>query len=112
MAVLAITLLVAGCGSDDGREAPSAAESTTATTEAQATPVASTTLVIELTTETPGGFATELTEGLRYHASGTPFKMKSGEIDVISPADGDGHPTVVIFHGGPRFADKNWAADR
>jgi predicted esterase len=109
MTVGVVVLLLACCGGDGGDEAaPPVAESATTTTVAPETPVTSTTLVTELTKETSGGLATELTEGLRYHSAGAPFKTKSGEIDVISPAEGDGHPTVVIFHGGPRFADKNW----
>ncbi|MDJ0923345.1 MAG: carboxylesterase family protein [Acidimicrobiia bacterium] len=114
ISIAAALTLLAACGSDVEPAAAGAAETATTVSGAaeavavSTTPVVATTVVSELAAKTPGGLATVLTEGLRYHAAGAPFRTKSGEIDVISPVDGDGHPTVVVFHGGPRFADKNW----
>jgi acetyl esterase/lipase len=107
-----VLLLLACCGGETSDEVGTSAATTTTTTavtpSAAVTPPPSTTLVTELVTETAGGQATELTEGLRYHLGGEQFTIKSGEVDVISPASGDAYPTVVVLHGNPLYADKRW----
>lgn len=101
MTVSVVVLLLACCGGDssDEESTPAAVSTTSAPVVADSPPVA-TTLVRELTTQTAGGLETELTAGLRYHEGGEPFKTTSGQIEVISPAEGEAHPTVVVFHGG------------
>ncbi len=110
-----LVVLLACCGgeADTGTAAATAGTvaatvTTTSDPPTATAPVPSTTLVTELTAKTSAGLATELTEGLRYHAADAPFETKSGAIDVISPASGDAYPTVVVFHGNPHFAGKGW----
>ncbi|MDJ0923346.1 MAG: carboxylesterase family protein [Acidimicrobiia bacterium] len=59
-------------------------------------------------TTAPAAMTTEMTEGLRYHSGGEPFKPNSGAVDVIAPIEGGPWPTVVVFHGDPRVASKGW----
>lgn len=108
-------LLLACCGEDSGDEVTTLVAETTTTVSIVAepspeppTPATSTTVLTELTTKTTGGLATQLIEGLRYHPAGEPFTSKSGEVDVIAPTAGGPYPTVVVFHGGPTFASKEW----
>lgn len=117
-AVIVVTLLLASCGSDGGGEPPATVESKAAPTLTTTAPATTTTTVTTTTTTTTtmaptstttGPLETRLVDGFRYHDMGPPYADKSGAIDVVVPAAGDGPwPTVVVFHGGPRFADKDW----
>ena len=115
MTVGLVVLLLACCG-EGGSDEVTRIVSETSTTgllaedsaTASTTAATSTTLVTALTAKTAEGLATELTEGLRYHLGGEEFKAKSGEIDVISPVSGDSYPTVVVLHGNPLSASKEW----
>ena len=78
LAVILVTLLLAGCGSDSDSEPPAAVESTAATTTEATT-----------STTTPG-LETEHFDGFRYHDLGAPFADKSGAIDVVAPTEGKG----------------------
>lgn len=51
---------------------------------------------------------TELTTDLAYHPTEEPFSKDSGLVDVIAPTEGGPWPTVVVFHGNPRMAGKDW----
>ncbi len=105
MAVLAITLLVAGCGSDSGRDAPASESTTTVAISSLPT----TTVVSDLEATDASALTTMVVEGLRYHATGPPFADKAGLVDVVAPKEGDDPwPTVVVFHGNPRMTSKTW----
>lgn len=76
--------------------------------EAIAPPAISTTAVTAVVAATPELLPTEMTLDLRYHPGDEPFSTKSGAIDVVAPTEGGPFPTVVVFHGDPRTADKQW----
>ncbi|MEA2000923.1 MAG: hypothetical protein U9N84_03425 [Actinomycetota bacterium] len=99
--VVAATLaLLTACGGNSeptNSEAEATAPATTAAASAEV--VAST---------VPGPMPTEMTEDLIYHPGGEPFTAKSGLVDVIAPTGEGSWPTVVVFHGDPRFASKTW----
>ena len=105
MAALIVTLLVAGCGSDGGSDAPATESTTTVAT----TSLPTTTVVSDLEATDASALATMVVEGLRYHATGAPFADKAGLVDVVAPREGDGPwPTVVVFHGNPKRTSKTW----
>ena len=90
---LAMFALLAACGDD--------ATPTTTLAAAAAAPEA---------VETPADtdLPTRMIEDLVYHPGGEPFESRSGAIDVIAPIDAGAWPTVVVFHGDPRYATKDW----
>lgn len=106
-----VMLLLAGCGTEGSNGTESAARPGAATemTTTTASPAATTTAAATgLSATTPGALETELTTDLRYHPGTEPFQTSSGVIDVIAPTGEGPWPTVVVFHGDPRTAGKNW----
>jgi hypothetical protein len=106
-----VMLLLAGCGTEGSNGTESAAQPGAAAvmTTTTAPPLATTTVAATgLSAATPGALETELTTDLRYHPGVEPFQSSSGVIDVIAPTSEGPWPTVVVFHGDPRTAGKNW----
>jgi hypothetical protein len=96
--VAALLALPAACGGDP--DLATAAGSAPATTGA---------VVVEpIPTTAPAAMPTSLTEDLIFHPGGEPFSAESGLVDVIAPTVEGPWPTVVVFHGDPRFATKTW----
>ncbi len=100
--MVALALALGGCGgaSNPPEAAP---ETTTTTTEA-----ATSTTEGMATTTTTVTTDTRLVTDLVYHAPDDRFTAASGLTDVIAPNEGGPWPTVVVFHGDPRFASKIW----
>ena len=106
-----VMLLLAGCGTEGSNGTESAAQPGAAAvmTTTTAPPLATTTVAATgLSAATPGALETELTTDLRYHGGTEPFQTSSGVIDVIAPTSEGPWPMVVVFHGDPRTAGKNW----
>jgi len=92
--------LLAGCDSDAESQDGAAvgAASSTIVESVQRAVVSSAPHVME----------TAIEESLIYHPGGELFAAKSGAVDVIAPTEGGPWPTVVVFHGDPRSAGREW----
>ena len=100
--VLPLALALGSCGGGEN-QVEAVAETTTTTTEATTTTSAEVP-----TTERTDFLETRLVTDLVYHASDDRFSAASGLTDVTAPTEGGPWPTVVVFHGDPRFASKTW----
>ena len=99
LAVLTLVgALLAGCGSEAASQGV-AADGGAATTTAASAQVAMT---------APDVMPTAIEERLIYHPGGEAFAAKAGAVDVIAPTEGGPWPTVVVFHGDPRGAGREW----
>ena len=98
--IAAAFALLATCGGDSESKIDE-----TETTAPETTAVA--TMEAEVLTA-PAAMPTATTEDLVYHPGGEPFTVKSGLVDVVAPTTDGLWPTVVVFHGDPRFASKTW----
>lgn len=97
--VIAAFVLLAACGGESDSVDAGTVNSAPTIVEAQSD---------EPAPATPEVMQTEMTENLIYHPGDEPFKGDSGSIDVIAPTEGGPYPTVVVFHGDPRYASKGW----
>ncbi len=97
--VAAMLALPAACGGDDSDLATAAGSAPATTGAVVAEPIPTT---------APAAMPTSLTEDLIFHPGGEPFSAESGLVDVIAPTVEGPWPTVVVFHGDPRFATKTW----
>ncbi|MDJ0960908.1 MAG: carboxylesterase family protein [Acidimicrobiia bacterium] len=105
LALLALALLVASCGSPT-EAATSAAPGTTAAPATTAAPsTAPSTSAAPTTTEAPPGFT--ITSDLVYHETDDRFRGE-GLVDVVVPTGTGPWPIVVAFHGDPNSVGKSW----
>ncbi len=98
LTALVFLFAFAACGSDnDGRATVVEPEATVEGTKS-ADDIGGPALPLE----------TELVEDIVYHPTEEPFTKDSGLVDIITPTEGGPYPTVVVFHGDPRAASKEW----
>lgn len=103
----ALALIVVACGGGSQGEAMTEAPteaSASATTSASTTAESTSTLAAD---QAPP-FETEMVTDIAYHWNDDRFRPASGLTDVIAPVEGGTWPTVIVFHGDPRFASKRW----
>lgn len=111
--LVVVSLAVGACGGGDagssgldGGDETEAVDTTVVDTSAS--PASPTTSADVAAAEPADTLETVLVTDLVYHESDERFSAASGLTDVIAPTEGGPWPTVVVFHGDPRFVSKTW----
>ena len=106
--ILPLALVLGSCGG--GAEGGATPQTTRVIAEAASNPTepTTTTSIDVPTTQGTDLLETRVVTDLVYHASDDRFSTASGLTDVIAPTDSGPWPTVVVFHGDPRYASKMW----
>lgn len=109
LTLVVLALALGSCGGG-GSQVEAGAEKTAHTSlppSSMATTTTTTTTGLPAP-EPTSSLETRLVTDVVYHPMDDRFRADSGLTDVIAPTEGGPWPTVVVFHGDPRGASKNW----